>query len=561
MWFLSARKTHRRAPASARSSHFRPRVEVLEDRRLLSAGALDPTFNRAGTPPGTATLALSTADYAETVLVQPSGKVVLAGQSTNARGQSVFSAACFNPDGTVDATFGSGGKVITSFKGNAVPERGYAAALYPTGSPGDEKILEVGVSTNGGFALVRYNANGSLDTSFGNGGLVVTTFKQGSTGASGVVVEADGRLVVAGDNGSGFELARYNANGSLDTSFGTGGKVYTPVANGTYAGFHCLAQDPVNGDLIVVGQTGPSVSQSQWLLAAYSANGTLDPSFGTNGLVYNSAFTAAEAVAIYPQTDTTGNAGKIMVSGSGGGPANYYTTPEAFDLARYNLNGTLDTTFGSGGMATTPIGAYSEAWAVAIQADRKVVAAGQSEPDGTGHWQFALTRYNPDGSLDTTFGTGGIVTTPIGSNSYIRGMALQSNGDIVVAGTRNGSSTTGNFLVARYLASEPQVGSFTASPNPVTAGTSVTLTASNISDGNPSSSVTQVALYLDSNGDGKLEPGTDTLLGYATQTSPGPWTFTLSTAGWATGSYTLFAQPQDSYGVFGDPVALSLQVS
>jgi hypothetical protein len=141
-------------------------------------------------------------------------------------------------------------------------------------------------------------------------------------------------------------------------------------------------------------------------------------------------------------------------------------------------------------------------------------------------------------------------------------MALQPNGDIVVAGTGNGTSfsTTGTFAVARYLASAPQVGSFTASPNAVTAGNSVTLTAANIGDGNPGVTITQVAFYLDSNGDGRLELGTDTLLGYATQTSPGVWTFTWSATGWATGSYTLFAQARDSYGVFGDPVALSLQV-
>jgi uncharacterized delta-60 repeat protein len=566
VWFLSERETRRPAPAGACSSRFRPCLEVLEDRRLLSAGALDPTFNPAGNPPGTASVALGAVDHATGVLVQPSGKVVVTGQSTNAKGQTAFSAACFNPDGTPDTTFGSGGTVITSFKGNAVPQRGYTAALYPTGSLGDEKILEVGYGLSGqqgAFALVRYNASGSLDTAFGNGGLVVTTFKQGTSGASGVVVEPDGKIVVAGDNGSGFELARYNANGTLDKTFGTGGTgtVYTPIASGTSAGMHCLAQG-ANGDVIVVGQTGPSVSQSQWLLAAYSPNGTLDPSFGTNGLVYNSAFTAAEAVVVYPQTDTTGNAGKIVVGGYGGGPANYYTTPFAFDLARYNPNGTLDTTFGSGGMVTTPIGANSEAWAVAIQADGKVAAAGESEPDGTGHWQFALTRYNPDGSLDSTFGAGGIVTTSVGPVSYIRAMALQPNGDIVVAGTGNGTSfsTTGSFAVARYLASAPQVGSFTASPNPVTAGNSVTLTASNISDGNPAVTITQVAFYQDRNGDSRLEPGTDQLLGYASQTSPGVWTFTWATAGWARGSYTLFAQAQDSYGVFGDPVALSLQV-
>src|SRR5262249_48953783 len=144
MWFLSTRKARR----PARSSSFRPRLEALEDRCLLSAGALDPTFNPAGHPPGTATVPLSGAqeaqEFATGVLVQPSGKVAITGDSVSAKGQHVFSAACFTPDGTPDTTFGSGGKVITSFKGNSTAAFSGGAALYPTGQPGDEKILEVG---------------------------------------------------------------------------------------------------------------------------------------------------------------------------------------------------------------------------------------------------------------------------------------------------------------------------------------------------------------------------------------------------------------------------------
>ncbi|HKB40230.1 MAG TPA: hypothetical protein VKD72_27620, partial [Gemmataceae bacterium] len=107
------------------------------------------------------------------------------------------------------------------------------------------------------------------------------------------------------------------------------------------------------------------------------------------------------------------------------------------------------------------------------------------------------------------------------------------------------------------LAAGPQIGSFTASPNPGAAGSDLTLTASNITDANPGAGITQVAFYQDSNGDGTLEPGTDTLLGYATQTSPGVWTFTGSLA---SGTYTLFAQAEDSYGVFSDPLATTEQV-
>jgi hypothetical protein len=121
-----------------------------------------------------------------------------------------------------------------------------------------------------------------------------------------------------------------------------------------------------------------------------------------------------------------------------------------------------------------------------------------------------------------------------------------------VAGTSGAA-----FALARFLAAGPHVGSFTTSPNPVTAGSNLTLTASNITDANPGATSTQGAFYLDTDGNGVLDSG-DTLLGYGSQSSTGTWTFTFSTAGWATGSYTLFAQAQDSYGAFSDPLALAL---
>jgi uncharacterized delta-60 repeat protein len=550
---LFSRRPRRTSSLPAARPSVRPRIEILEDRHLLSAGALDPTFHPSGTPPGTATNSAQSNDY--TVLVQPSGKIVLAGWSIDANGNHVMSVSCFNPDGSLDTTFGSGGTAMSSYKRSTYARTAFAAALYnPTGAAGDEKILLVGQGTSnnqGAFALERYNANGTPDTSFGNGGLVVTTFKQGTTGASGVVVEPNGQIVVAGDNASGFELARYNPNGSLDTTFGSGGSVYTPVSNGTYAAIHCLAQE-ANGDLIVAGQTG--AGQSQWLLAAYTPKGTLDTSFGNGGLVSNSSFTQSEAVTIYPSTDPTGNAGKIMVVGWGGGPGSQ--PPSAFDLARYNPNGTLDTTFGTGGMVTTVITANdSEAWAVAIQPDGKIVAGGDAYDGSANH--FALIRYNPEGSLDSTFGAGGIVTTSIGgASSRLYGLALQPNGEIVAAGCINGSSQIA--AVARYLSS-PQITSFTANPNPVVAGSSVTLTASNITSGGGTD--TQVAFYLDSNGDGILEPGTDTLLGDGTL-SNSVWTFSfsISALGLTAGTYKLFAEAENSYGVFGDPLATTLQV-
>jgi hypothetical protein len=172
---------------------------------------------------------------------------------------------------------------------------------------------------------------------------------------------------------------------------------------------------------------------------------------------------------------------------------------------------------------------------------------------------YALGRFNPDGSPDTTFNGTGLLTTTIGTSADARGVLIQpADGKVVVVGgaTVNGVS---DFALARYLTAGPQVGSFTASPDPVSAGGSVTLTASNLTDGNPSSSITQVAFYLDSNGDGKLEPGTDTLLGYATQTSPGMWTFSF-TVSMPPGTDTLFARAEDNYGLFSNPFALTLIV-
>jgi uncharacterized delta-60 repeat protein len=547
MRFVSLRQTPSLQPARRLRPSSRPRVEALEDRCLLSAGALDLTFNPAGSPPGVATD--SALPGPEAVLVQPSGKIVLAGTARTSKGQDVFGVACFNPNGTLDTTFGNGGTAIPSFKGNGYSySLGLAAALYPTGGPGDEKILDVGqeVSTTGtaSIALVRFNANGSLDTSFGNGGLVITTFKQvaGSEGASGVVVTSAGKIVVAGDNNSGFELARYNANGSLDTSFGTGGTVYTPVAPGASA--YALAQE-ANGDVMVAGSTQGPYSQSEWLLAAYTPGGTLDPTFGSGGLVYNSSLNnTAHAVAVYPQTDPSGNAGKIMVAGMSTGAQNFNTYPLSFSLARYKSNGTLDTTFGSGGMViNTVFGEGAAAWAVAIQPDGKVVAAGEST------YGFTLARYIGDGSLDATFGSGGVVTTTsVGTTVGFRGLALQPNGDILATGAGSAGG-----VVARYLPSEPEVGSFTASPNPVTSGSSLTLTASNITDGNPGASITQVTFYYI---DGT---GTQQVLGHGTSDGLGNWTLTV-TVSLAPGTYALYAQAQDSYGVFGDPLALALTV-
>ena len=172
-------------------------------------------------------------------------------------------------------------------------------------------------------------------------------------------------------------------------------------------------------------------------------------------------------------------------------------------LALLHSDGSLDTSFGTGGVATAPVSLQS----VALQSDGKIIGA------GAGDFGFSAVRYSATGILDTTFGANGVATTPTSFYSrpaYPVDVAVAPDGKIVLAGGGSVPQPSPNppivgFGLARFLAAGPQIGSFTASPNPVTAGSSVTLTAANVVALNPNSTVTQVALYLDANGDGKLD--------------------------------------------------------
>jgi hypothetical protein len=201
---------------------------------------------------------------------------------------------------------------------------------------------------------------------------------------------------------------------------------------------------------------------------------------------------------------------------------------------------------------TTPLSPNGFLRSVTIEAGGNILVGGVTGGSGTS--DLLAARYSTSGSLDTTFGANGFATGgPFAGGIDEGGTVLAPDGRIVVVSGHYG------WDLARFLAAGPQISSFTTSPNPVTAGSSLTLTASNITDANPGATITQVAFYLDSNGDGSLDAG-DALVGYGIQTSPGVWTFTFSTSGLSSGTYTLFAQAEDSYGVLGDPLATTAQV-
>jgi uncharacterized delta-60 repeat protein len=292
-------------------------------------------------------------------------------------------------------------------------------------------------------------------------------------------------------------------------------------------------------------------------LTRFTLNGSLDPTFGSGGSVTTpipGRSNAFQGVNLLVQAN-----GQIVAAAT----VQTSTSPAAWWLARYNIDGSLDSAFGSGGIVTsniTPNGDFASG--AALEPNGQIVVVGQGGPLVGPAWNpdgalLEVGVYNPNGSLDTSFGSGGFVIQAYGTGAAGRGAVIQPDGKIVVAGIAdfNGSSTspgTIELMLARYGTPGAQIGSFTASPNPVASGSSTTLTASNIALADPGSTITQVAFYVQLN-------GTNTLLGYGTQTSPGVWTFNY-TVNLVPGSYTLLAQAEDSDGVFGDPLALTLTV-
>ena len=365
------------------------------------------------------------------VAIQPAdGKIVAAGRASGAGGE--FALARYNDDGTRDSTFDVDGKVTTDFTSG--PDWANAVAIQANG-----KIVAAGKAAGAGgkFALARYNTNGSLDTSFGGDGKVTTNFTSGDDLAFGVAINSvDGTIVVAGfvDDGPGskFGLARYDADGSRDATFDVDGRVTTDLTAGR-DGAYGVAIQPADGKIVAAG----TADFQRFALARYNTDGSLDTSFSGNGTA-RPDFTAgsdyARGVTIQPVD------GKIVAAGSAGN--------SGFAVVRYDTDGTPDATFDGNGKVITGFTPGSDfARSVVVQVDGRIVAAGTADLS-----KFAVARYDIDGSLDLTFsGNGKTVTdfTSFADGAY--GVAIQpSDGKIVVAGIAGGSNK--KFALARYLA-------------------------------------------------------------------------------------------------------------
>lgn len=406
-------------------------------------GALDTTFGAGGK---VTTDFSRKADLVQGVAVQADGKIVAVGWAT-VGGKYRFGLARYNVDGSLDSTFGTGGKVTTVFGG--FEDTASAVAIQQDG-----KIVVVGTtdangSANYQFALARYNSDGELDTTFSSDGMTTTTLSGTYSSAHAVAVQGDGKIVVAGydlfePEASGFALARYTTTGSLDSTFGNGrGWVLTDFG-GSFGNATSVALQP-DGKIVVAGASDVGAS-NDFALARYNTDGSLDTTFGFNGdgLVTTEFFGFQD----YGQSVAVDGSGNIVVAGQAYG-ANGIRT---FALARYTTDGLLDSTFDADGKVTTDfLGRGSFALAVVVDANNHIVAAGAAQAKRSRDLQFALARYTPDGSLDTSFDTDGKVTTSFsGAADVASAVALeapQTGGRIVAAGQTQDK----NFALARYL--------------------------------------------------------------------------------------------------------------
>lgn len=383
-------------------------------------GDLDTTFFQTGKrtvpfPQGNS--------EANAVVVQPDGKIVIAGRVSGT--PNGFALVRLVANGNLDPDFGFDGKVTTPQTGVA-----NALALQPDG-----KLVAVGVGS-GGFVLVRYIEDGTLDSTFGIGGKVVTQIG-GITGTGqSVAIQSDGKIVVGGTVIAPFAvrhfaLARYNTNGSLDPTFDGDGMLTTPVGINDVMKVS-LAIQP-DGKIVAAGST-ISISTHVFAVNRYNSDGQLDATFDGDGMVTTS-FTGAisEARAVTFQPD-----GKIIVSGNVQG---------RFGLVRYNENGSLDTTFDGDGRVVTLFSTTRAAVAesVMVQPGGKIIAFGFWNDD------FAIARYNPDGSPDLTLDSDGRKPIDIAGNDRGMAIALYPGDRYVLAGWAS-SAASPDFAVARVLA-------------------------------------------------------------------------------------------------------------
>ena len=413
---------------------------------ILGVSSLSASSGREGT--------LRSNDGVDALGVEPDGTLVVAGWSRlggPARGRR-FALARYTAAGKLDRRFGTGGRVLTGFGLRFVrPRFPDNAGVASLAIRRDGKIVAAGYAYRppglryGAFALARYTLSGKLDRTFGRNGTVLTSFRpQASSSVRTVAIAPDGKIVAVGSEGWGggcnclsfhIVLARYGPGGKLDPSFGRGGKVVTGFGARHRGQAEAAVVQP-DGKIVVAGDDFGALTDLG--VARYNDDGSLDRSFGTGGRVVTKVGESSAYVeGVVVQAD-----GKIVVGGRAAvGPSG------GTALVRYRADGALDPTFGHGGIALTKAGVP---YALAIQRDHKLVTAGDP---------FRAARFLEDGSLDESFGKNGKARTAFQGLASADAVVVRADGKIAVAGTV-GSSPFRDFALARYTSDGRLDGSF-----------------------------------------------------------------------------------------------------
>ena len=287
----------------------------------------------------------------------------------------------------------------------------------------------------------------ALDTSFSGDGMVTLSFTTpGNDVGLGIAVQADGKIVVVGTSNSGsgnsdFAVARFNDDGSLDNTFDVDGRVTTSFSGGDDVGSGIAVQ--ADGKIVVVGTSDDGSGDSDFAVARFTVNGSLDPSFSGDGRVTLS-FTAGDDVGsgIAVQSD-----GKIVVVGTTDDLSNTW-----FAVARFTVNGSLDPSFAGDGTVISRSSKNGDDMGSgnAVQSDDRTVVVGSSD-DGSGKWRFVVARFSIDASFpDPDNSSGKAITSFTAGDDVGSGIAVQSDGRIVVVGTADDGSGDSDFAVARY---------------------------------------------------------------------------------------------------------------
>ena len=403
-------------------------------------GDFDLTFGNGGY----SVLSVNSLETFQHVVVQDDQKIVAVGMSWNASFIASAYAVRYTTSGALDMTFGNNGVFVQTLN--------FEADIYSCVINSQGKIIMAGATTdynNYKLLLIQLNANGTLDTSFGTNGIVQ---QQVSTApgyfedfAYDVTLDADENILVAGTSYNDNSIVvpvvvRFTPSGVLDTSFGANGVATIPAGAGS-SEFQCIQVQP-DGKILAAGSFGNSLFWYVFLMVRFNEDGSLDTTFGEDGIIkfnYGNVDDEGYDMALTPD-------GKIVVAG--------YTATAGYNfstlLMQFTPDGVLDPSFGIGGTVEEDLDNYDVAEGVLIQEDGKIIMAGTSGMGPPNSFDMAVWKYNADGSPDVTFGTNGL-SSPTLSGFYVMGheVAIQADGKLVIPGQVRTPNNVNHFFISR----------------------------------------------------------------------------------------------------------------